>query len=120
MKFSVDKQEHYCVFSLLDARLTQENAPDLKTEFFLLFQEGIPNLVLDLSQVTFIESSGLSAVLRASQIWKNAGMVVVAGATSPLVRKLFEITRLVDTLDMTDTVEEGIELIYSQMVEQES
>ena len=109
MKFSVDKCDNYTVFSLLDETLNSMLAPNLKSELVLLSNEGVRNLILDLSQVKFVDSSGLSAILTGNRIWKDLGLFILAGATSPSVKKLIEISRLDSILTIIPTVSEAID-----------
>ena len=65
MKFSVDKQDAYTIFHLDEENLNSLVAPDLKSEFVLLSNEGITSLIFDLGNVKYVDSSGLSAILTA-------------------------------------------------------
>ena len=58
MKYSIDKKEKYSVFSLEEDNLNSVVAPSLKSEFVILANEGISNLIFDLSAVKFVDSSG--------------------------------------------------------------
>jgi len=70
MKYSVDKQERYSIFTLNELSLNSIIAPDVKSEFVIFRNEGVKNLVLDLANVKFVDSSGLSAILTAKP-WKK-------------------------------------------------
>jgi len=69
MKFSLDKKESYSVFSLEEENLNSILAPNLKSEFVFLRNEGVRNLIFDLSGVKYVDSSGLSAILTANRLW---------------------------------------------------
>lgn len=61
------------------------------------------DVVLDLSQVTFIDSTGLSTILAglsASQL--NGGTLAISSALPPQARKLFELAGMQDTLPLVD------------------
>ena len=49
MKYSIDKQEQYAVLTLEEEHLNSSYAPAFKSDLILLNQEGIRNLILDLS-----------------------------------------------------------------------
>ena len=66
MKYSIDKKENYAVMELQEDNLNSFVAPDLKSELVILSNEGIANLILDLSKVKYVDSSGLSAILTAN------------------------------------------------------
>ena len=60
-------------------------------------------VVLDLSEVSFIDSTGLSTILggvSASQL--NGGKLTISSALSPQARKLFELVGMEGTLPLVD------------------
>ncbi len=119
MKFSVDKQDRYTVFKLEEENLNSLMAPDLKSEFVLLSNEGVENLILDLSGVKFVDSSGLSAILTANRLWKNLGSFILTGIEHPSVKKLIEISRLDSVLNIIPTVAESIDFLTMEMIERD-
>ncbi|MCS6928615.1 MAG: STAS domain-containing protein [Saprospiraceae bacterium] len=119
MKYKVDKQEHYTVLTLDEPKLDSLIAPKLKSELIFLRQEGTRNLILDLSQVSFVDSSGLSAILTGNRLWKEAGVFVIAGPLHPAVSKLIEISRLDSVLVLIPTVSEAIDYVLMEEVERE-
>ena len=119
MKYSVDKQEHYTVFSLKEENLISTMAPELKSEFVILSNEGVQNLIFDLSAVKYVDSSGLSAILTGDRIWKKLGTFILTGIEHPDVRKLIEISRLDTVLTIIPTVSESIDYIHMEEIERE-
>ena len=117
MKFSLDKQEKYSVFSLEEENLNSLMAPSLKSEFVFLRNEGVRHLIFDLSNVKFVDSSGLSAILTANRLWKGYGTFILTGTQHPPVQKLIEISRLESILTIIPTVQESID--YAMMSELE-
>ncbi len=119
MKYSIDKKEKYAVFRLEEENLNSMLAPNLKSEFVIFANEGIVNLILDLTDVKYIDSSGLSAILTANRLWKMNGSFVLTGIVQPSVKKLIEISRLDTVLTIIPTVEESIEFIFMEELERE-
>ncbi|MBX2930273.1 MAG: STAS domain-containing protein [Saprospiraceae bacterium] len=119
MKYTVDKQERYTVFQLDEENLNSLLAPQLKSEFVILSNEGVTNLILDLSNVVFIDSSGLSAILTGDRLWKRLGSFIVTGIEHPSVKKLIEISRLETILTLVPTVSESIDYIFMEELERE-
>ena len=119
MKYAVDKQERYTVMRIQETNLNSVVAPELKGEFVVLANEGVRSLIVDLSDVEYIDSSGLSAVLTANRLWKQAGSFVLTGATHPSVKKLIEISRLDTVLTIVPTVEESVDYVYMEDVERD-
>ncbi len=119
MKFSIDKQDRYSVFTLNEKNLNSLIAPDLKSEFIFLSNEGTKNLIFNLSDVEYVDSSGLSAILTANRLWKEFGTFILSGATHPTVKKLIEISRLESILTIIPTLQESIDYVIFNEIEEE-
>jgi anti-sigma B factor antagonist len=119
MKFTTDKQEKYTVLALHEDNLNSLIAPDLKSEFVFLRNEGVHNLILDLSEVTYVDSSGLSAILTANRIWKGYGTFILTGIKSPSVEKLIKISRLESILTIIPTVAESVDFVFMEEIEKD-
>lgn len=119
MKYSVDKQDKYVVFSIQEENLNAFIAPNLKSEFVILKNEGVINLILDLTAVKYVDSSGLSAILTANRLWGEEGVFVLTGVQSKSVKDLIEISRLENILTIIPTVSESIDYIFMEEIEKE-
>ncbi len=120
MKYRIDKQELYTVLTMEEENLNSTFAPGFKSELIFLNNEGVSNLILDLSQVKFVDSSGLSAILTGHRIWKAAsGSFIIAGHLQPMVKKLIEISRLETILTLIPTVSESIDYAKMETLERE-
>lgn len=119
MKFTLDKTDRYTIFKLQEDNLNSILAPDLKSEFVFFSNEGVRNLILDLSEVKYVDSSGLSAILTANRLWKDYGCFVLTGAHHPAVKKLIEISRLESILTIIPTSDEAIEFVFMEDIEKE-
>lgn len=72
------------------------SSPDLRRELQALLDDGVRRIVVDLGDVTFIDSSGLGVlvgVLKRIKEVEGGGSLEILGLTGP-VRKVFEITGL--------------------------
>ena len=58
------------------------------------------SVVVDLEQVTFLDSSALSELLRIKTELEGSGIEFSIGAASPQVRRVLEITGLVGTFGL--------------------
>ncbi|MCB0518710.1 MAG: STAS domain-containing protein [Lewinellaceae bacterium] len=117
MKYTIDKKERFAVLNLQEENLNSVVAPSLKSELVILSNEGIPNLILDLSHVKYVDSSGLSAILTANRLWKGSGSFVLTGIKHDPVRKLIEISRLDSVLTILPTAEESKDFIFMEDLE---
>ena len=119
MKYSIDKKEKYAVLELQEENLNSIVAPSLKSELVILSNEGIANLILDLSKVKYVDSSGLSAILTANRLWKSLGTFVLTGIVHDPVRKLIEISRLDSVLTIVPTVAESVDFVIMDVLEKD-
>lgn len=108
MKFSIDKQDNYTIFSLLEPKLNALIAPEVKTRFALMNSEGDRYIIFDLSQVSFVDSSGLSAILTGHRLCENADGLFVLAMPSENVQRLIAISQLTDVLNVAATMDEAL------------
>jgi anti-sigma B factor antagonist len=86
---------------VLSGELDLASAPELEECLAWLELAGIVNIVLDLTNLTFIESTGISVVVLARKRADEAGGSLIVRNASAQVHKSFEITGLVDDLSVT-------------------
>ena len=119
MKYQIEKQERYAILTLHEDNLNSAIAPTLKSDLIILHNEGVKNFILDLSNVKFVDSSGLSAILTAHRLWKQDGSFVVSGKLDPMIVNLFEISRLDTILTVIPTIDEAIDYVLMEEIERD-
>lgn len=119
MKFTLDKKDRYSVLKLEEENLNSLLAPDVKSEFVFLRNEGVKNLILDMSQVKYVDSSGLSAILTANRLWNGFGAFVMTNVSHPAVKKLIEISRLQTILNIVPTLAESVDFVMMEELQKE-
>ncbi len=119
MKYSIDKKDRLTILTVNEENLNSIVAPTLKSDLVIMRNEGLDNLVIDLSEVKYIDSSGLSAILTGNRLWKDYGTFVLSGVNHPAVKKLIEISRLDSVLTIIPTAEEAKEYVYMTELEKE-
>jgi anti-sigma B factor antagonist len=119
MKYSVDKQEKYTLLRLNEEKLDSSIAPQLKSEMVTLHAEGVRNIILDLSEVRYTDSSGLSALLVGNRILQEDNGIFVLARLSDHTMKLIKISQLDSVLNILPTVEEGIDAVFMHEIEKD-
>jgi len=119
MKFSVDKQDRYTILSVNEENLNTLNAPHLKSEFVMLHNEGVKNLILDLKDVKYVDSSGLSSILTANRLWEGNGTLVLTNVVNDNVKQLIKISRLDTVFNIIPTTQESIDFVLMEEIERE-
>jgi anti-anti-sigma factor len=117
MKYTVEKTEKYVLFQLHEEKLTSIFAPDLKTELVKLNAEGYRNIILNMSDVKYADSSGLSSILVGNRVCDNEGGLFVICHINEHVMKLMKISQLDTVLNILPTVEEAIDAVFLNEIE---
>lgn len=119
MKYSIDKQEKYTLLRLNEEKLDSSIAPQLKSEMVTLHAEGVRNIILDLSEVKYTDSSGLSALLVGNRILQEDNGIFILTKLSDHTMKLIKISQLDSVLHILPTVEEGIDAVFMHEIEKD-
>ncbi len=119
MKYSVDKQEKYTIFKLNEEKMDSSIAPNVKSELITLHAEGVKNIILDLSEVKYTDSSGLSALLVGNRVVGEDGGAFVLSGLSDHTMKLIKISQLDSVLNILPTTEEAVDAVFMTEIENE-
>ncbi len=74
---------------------------------------------MDLSQIKFADSSGLSSLLVGHRLCKNAEGVFILAGLNDAVARLIAISQLDSVLSIVPTTEEAIDLVFMEEVEKQ-
>ena len=119
MRFEKSVEERYTLIKLLEEKLDTLISPSLKSEFIMLNTNGVRNILLNMEQVKYSDSSGLSSILIANRLCRNAGGLLVLTNLQDHVQKLVKISQLESILYIVPTEEEGKEAIFMAEIERE-
>ena len=117
MKFTIDRQEKYNTVKLNEEKLDSAISPELKSEFLTMQAQGIANIIVDLSDVKYIDSSGLSSLLVGNRIFTESGGAFILSCVSEHAMKLIKISQLDKVLNILPTVEESVDAIFLLEIE---
>jgi len=119
MKYTIDKQEKYSLLRLHEEKMDSSVAPGLKSELITLHAEGVKNIILDLSEVKYTDSSGLSALLVGNRIYQEEGGIFILAALSEHTMKLIKISQLDSVLNIALTPEEAVDAVFMHEIEKD-
>ncbi|MFO8235237.1 MAG: STAS domain-containing protein [Bacteroidales bacterium] len=111
MEFNIDKRDKYTLIEVLAEKLDTNVAPGLKSELVLISGKGEKNIILDLNHVKYVDSSGLSAILVANRLTKNANGTFVLTGLNDAVDRLITISQLDTVLNIAYSNEEAEDII---------
>lgn len=107
MNFSKEEKDNYTVVTSNVEKLDSTNAPELKSELVLINKNSVNNIVLDMSNSRYCDSSGLSAILIGNRLCKDSGGKFVISGLQPNVMKLVEISQLNNVLNIEESLAEA-------------
>jgi anti-anti-sigma factor len=119
MKYTIDKQEKYSLLRLHEEKMDSSVAPGLKSELITLHAEGVKNIILDLTEVKYTDSSGLSALLVGNRIVQEDGGIFILACLSDHTLKLIKISQLDSVLNIVPTVEEAVDAVFMHEIEKD-
>jgi anti-sigma B factor antagonist len=117
MNFNISNKDKYTLVTTQVDKLDTTCAPELKSELVYLNKTDVRNIILDMGQTRYCDSSGLSALLVANRLCKGVnGSLVICGLQEPVL-KLIQISQLESVLSITPTLNEAVDLLYMDEIE---
>ncbi|HEY6930660.1 MAG TPA: STAS domain-containing protein [Thermoanaerobaculia bacterium] len=108
MKLSTREDGRVTIMSVHGDLVIGEPEATFKKTVTRLLEEGKVNLLVDLSEVGFLDSSGLGALVRAmTNSQKEGGQTKLLNA-GPQVRRLLEMTKLDSVFEIHDDLERAV------------
>ena len=110
MNITQDNMDDVTLLRLQEERLDAHNSQEFKDYLLHLLEGSAKTIVLDLSEVGFVDSSGLGALLSGH---KNAGLRerrFILSGVQKRVQSMFELTRLHRVFEICLQAEDAIAL----------
>ena len=107
MRFEENKVGDVLVAKVLESRIVSDVAPRFKSQITDYISSGNRSIVLDLGAVSFIDSSGLGALVASLKALGKEGDLVLSGTAGTVV-SMFKLTRMDKVFRMFGTTEEAI------------
>lgn len=117
MNFEKESHDNYTLIKTKVDKLDTANAPELKGELVYLNKQGVNNIVLDMTETRYCDSSGLSAILVANRLCKGANGSFVLTGLQDAVMKLITISQLHTVLNITPTSSEAVDLLSMEKID---
>lgn len=93
----------------LVGELDSETAERFARTVVELRDSGAPRVVVDLSRVAFLDSSGINALVVSHDTVAAAGGSVIFAAPSERTARLFDLLRLTDVVTVDESVEAALD-----------
>lgn len=119
MNFKAEEKERYTVLTVQAEKLGGVVSPELKTMFVQLNSKGVKNIIVDMTNTRYCDSSGLSAILVGNRLCKNSEGSFVLCGLQQMVTKLITISQLDNILNIVPTLQEAEDYIVMEDIERD-
>ena len=119
MNITIEKNEKYNLVKVNEEKLTSMVAPDLKAQILYLHTQEYKPMIIDMTNVQYCDSSGLSAILVGNRLCREANLNFILAGVQDHVRKLITISQLTNVLSLIPTLNEAIDLVFMEDVEKQ-
>jgi anti-sigma B factor antagonist len=101
LQITIDDADASQIVVAVGGEVDPHTAPELEDALDKVTAgDGATRVVVDLGAVSFLDSSGLRVLISAHQNLKSADRSLVLRNLRPTTRQLFEITQLVDEMNI--------------------
>jgi len=114
MNFVVRKEGTYFYVKVVRDRLDSLVSPELKAELVMLSGQGVTNIIIDLMDCEYCDSSGLSAILVGNRLCEDSGGIFIICNLSPAVDKMIRMAMLDSILHITPDLTEAERLLVKK------
>jgi anti-anti-sigma factor len=111
MNFNTIKNDKFTLIELKVDKLDNTISPLLKSQLVVLNAEGVKNIIINMQDTKYCDSSGLSAILVANRLCKNSGGIFVLSNIQEPIKKLIAISQLDSILNITSNINDAEELL---------
>ncbi|MBI5807148.1 MAG: STAS domain-containing protein [Ignavibacteriales bacterium] len=108
MKIKYEEKYNAVVISLVGNIMGGPEAQEFSDLLHKLLDQGKKNVVIDLSETSFMNSSGLGMLISGYTTMKNGGGYFKLANTTDKIESLLVITKLITIFETYSTVDEAI------------
>jgi anti-anti-sigma factor len=92
----------------LIGRMDANTSPDFEKTATVWILQGATNIVVDMSELSYISSMGLRYFVNVGKLLQEKGGALSFSGMHGMVKQLFQITKLNNVFPMHDTVESAM------------
>lgn len=108
MQLAHEKRDKVVIVTLLEKRLDEIITADFKKQMEAFITDGQALFILDLSEVNFVDSSGLGAIIACLRMLGGKGDLLIAGASDKVIR-FFKLTRMDRVFQIFSSSQEALD-----------
>ncbi|HRP02800.1 MAG TPA: STAS domain-containing protein [Candidatus Kapabacteria bacterium] len=118
MNYTIEHKDNIVIFELKNKTVESNISADLKARMLIMSQPDIDALIINLSSVEAIDSSGLGALLLANRQLSEYDIPVALVGVGEFVRSLMNMTKIDEVFEFYDNVEEALASLEARKEEE--
>lgn len=111
MSITIEEKSNYGLLKIREEKLNSVNSPDLKSQLVSLNKQGFKNIIVDMNDVKFCDSSCLSALLIGNRLCNEMEGKFVINSLQEMVKKMIEISQLDKVLHITNEINQAEDMM---------
>ena len=115
MKYSIENNDEVIIFTINTKNINSEISADLKEQMLIISQPDIKALLIDISEVETIDSSGIGSLLLAERQLSDHGVPMAFIGASDAIKSTMKILNIDKLFDFFDTIEEARKVIDEEL-----
>jgi len=119
LSFTVKHIEQVAIITANILKLDDSVSDEFRNTFVILNEEGVRNMVLDLSKTEFVNEIGMNDLVFIRDLCHNAKGSFVMSCVSTKAMSLINLLASEDDFIIVPTVDEGVDLVYMEEQERE-
>ena len=104
------REEQGAIVVAFEGDVDLQSSPEARKVLLETVGKGLP-IMVDLSQVGYIDSSGVASLVESFQAARKAGQDLILISVSEGAKRVLELARLDKVFTICDTLEDGIAAI---------
>ncbi|MDB3887346.1 STAS domain-containing protein [bacterium] len=109
--FTIQREDTFAHVTFEGSLLSKEQAQEFLNELDFLISENLVNVILDLSKMTYMNSTGLSILINVLTQCRNKGGDVIIINVPSIIEKLLIVTKLNSVFTIAKSVDEAKNII---------
>ena len=119
MDVKIDTKEKFTVFTPQDAEMSVIMAENLRNQLHFYHEKEVPHVVLNLKNLTTIESSAAQLITSIQSEFYEKGHSFVICEMHEQVSSVFETEDLLDIMNITPSESEAWDIVQMEEIERE-
>ena len=111
LSYTIEKDDKLIYISLTGNLMNKQQVQGLLDELDFYFNEGMRKLIIDLSEMKYMNSTGLSILINIFTQTRNKGGEVVLTNIPEKINKLLVITKLNSIFNIEESIEDAKKIL---------